>query len=761
MLKMLLEQGADIILVGHNGRATPKDSRKSVEATAKFFQAQFPDTSVKFYPKYFHDDGLPLTSSDLTKDPAKKGPGSISILENIRYGDEEKPVGNEKREQFGRLLTSLADIYIVDAFADMDSKGVTMEDLPGLFVQAGKQIFIGPSMVKESKALSAALKNGVKAVISGAEKEEKLGPVQDILKGGRLAPGGFVLLGSSPSLRLNKPEEQGHLLNHNTNVFKAEDFVDTGDIGPETIKLFLDKLNTLKIGDTVLVQGILGWAENREHPEYENGTRIIWQKLAQLANERGVHVLFAGGSGVLYATKYHMNNIPNVVFVTAGGVTNKILAGRSLVGVEAFRKAMANAAMAVRNPDEIRREMGVLEGQMHALIPEIIRLGIANSETYPPFARLMQQHRALARELEGVQARRQVDAAMSSQPATVVAEPLPNAGQIFSPAEFLEAARKGIIKPGEKFRVDLTPEVEIPDSLRGLLKDGNYLTGEFIEVAENGNDISFRINGEKYFIEPHEIERIVDLLSPQGRKFITSFDHLQGPQIKAQAEQWENDPHLTWNDLKSILATEDYRHNRARQAAILLLTSSQRRKLITSRFEASWGGIWNIVSKHTERNTEQSYFVRRDSFLALGEMNLEEALPVLIDGMLYRKEEGIVRRGIVTYLKSNLDSLDSEVRPLLKAALEKAVDNDTDWYVRSIAREAVHMLDAAQSSALERHGGIDLNGRHLQMDVSGDSPRLHFDPSMIAQFERGDFSGVRPQIISIRPILDVRSLLLG
>ena len=56
-------------------------------------------------------------------------------------------------------------------------------------------------------------------------------------------------------------------------------------------------------------------------------------------------------------------------------------------------------------------------------------------------------------------------------------------------------------------------------------------------------------------------------------------------------------------------------------------------------------------------------------------------------------------------------------------------------------------------------GGIDLNSKNMAMSVSGDKIDIKFDPAMVAQFQRGDFSGVRPQILSITPIASVYPLL--
>jgi len=49
-------------------------------------------------------------------------------------------------------------------------------------------------------------------------------------------------------------------------------------------------------------------------------------------------------------------------------------------------------------------------------------------------------------------------------------------------------------------------------------------------------------------------------------------------------------------------------------------------------------------------------------------------------------------------------------------------------------------------------GGIDLNSRNLKMQSEGQKVDITFNPAMIAQFKRGDFSGVRIEIIDVVPI---------
>ena len=49
-------------------------------------------------------------------------------------------------------------------------------------------------------------------------------------------------------------------------------------------------------------------------------------------------------------------------------------------------------------------------------------------------------------------------------------------------------------------------------------------------------------------------------------------------------------------------------------------------------------------------------------------------------------------------------------------------------------------------------GGIDLNSKNLNMQSEGQKVNITFNPAMIAQFKRGDFSGVRFQILDVVPV---------
>ncbi len=56
------------------------------------------------------------------------------------------------------------------------------------------------------------------------------------------------------------------------------------------------------------------------------------------------------------------------------------------------------------------------------------------------------------------------------------------------------------------------------------------------------------------------------------------------------------------------------------------------------------------------------------------------------------------------------------------------------------------------SSNVNRNGGIDLNSRYLDMQSEGEKVDIAFNQAMIAQFRRGDFSGIQVRILDVVPV---------
>ena len=93
------------------------------------------------------------------------------------------------------------------------------------------------------------------------------------------------------------------------------------------------------------------------------------------------------------------------------------------------------------------------------------------------------------------------------------------------------------------------------------------------------------------------------------------------------------------------------------------------------------------------------------------------------------------------------------------AAMQTAIDdgtadqiNDTRDQAMAVSVMPVATAHIADKASLVEPGGIDLNSSQLRLQSEGEKVNIAFDPAMIAQFRRGDFSGVRIQILDVVPV---------
>ena len=118
-------------------------------------------------------------------------------------------------------------------------------------------------------------------------------------------------------------------------------------------------------------------------------------------------------------------------------------------------------------------------------------------------------------------------------------------------------------------------------------------------------------------------------------------------------------------------------------------------------------------------------------------------------GLIYsfgenQRSEYVLSQSGVSVARQIVDRLkDDGIDP----SRQLAVSYEEGLFVGDPKRPTIvfHIKDAAM-------GGIDLASKHLNMESSGEKVNITFDPAMIAQFERGDFSGVRIQILDVVPI---------
>ncbi len=153
-LKLLIEQGAKLILAAHLGR--PKGKREpsmSLRPVAARL-AELLGCNVNFV-----DDCIGAKVEQVVN---AMQPGSVVLLENVRYYNEEE--SNEPA--FAEKLAKLADVYVNDAFGAAHRAHASTEGVARVVAKRGGQCAAGLLMERELKFLGEELESPARPLSS-------------------------------------------------------------------------------------------------------------------------------------------------------------------------------------------------------------------------------------------------------------------------------------------------------------------------------------------------------------------------------------------------------------------------------------------------------------------------------------------------------------------------------------------------------------------------------------------------------------------
>ncbi len=344
-----LDKGCSIILLSHLGRpkgqVVPEMSLKPVADKL----SEILGKEVQFTDKEIGDEAKKVT--DALK------PGEIALLENIRFYPEETKNGDE----LGKTLASLADVYINDAFATAhrahaSNHAVTkyMDVCAAGFLLENEIEYFKKALVKPERPVGA--------VIGGAKVSTKLDALNNIINnvdfiaiGGGMA---FTFM-KAEGLEVGKSllEEElidiaGDILQNasekGVEILLPLDIVIAGefdndspksvvkadsippdkiglDIGPETIKLFNEKIKNSK---TIIWNGPMGAFEM---DNFADGTRQVGKTIA----ESDVLSIVGGGDSVTAVNQFGIADDMSYIS-TGGGAFLELLEGKKLPALEAL-----------------------------------------------------------------------------------------------------------------------------------------------------------------------------------------------------------------------------------------------------------------------------------------------------------------------------------------------------------------------------------------------------------------------------------------
>ena len=355
-IKELVEKGAKVVVLAHQGRPGDEDFTKLEEHSKKLSAA------IGLDVKYIQDIFGPTAKSTIQK----MQPGEILLLENVRFCAEETLKGpSEKmaKTHLVRRLAGLADIYVNDAF------GAAHRSQPSLVgFGAVLPAFAGRLMERELKGLGRALtpERSSIYVLGGAKVDDSFTIIENVfakniadlvLTGGLvgqalLAASGKDLGKPNSQLLLDKgfEKEIGRakklLAKYGSKIKIPVDLVvesngkpkellieqlpselPIGDIGSKTVEEYSKIIADAR---TVVANGPLGIFEKSG---FERGT---FKVLEAMANSQAFTIL---GGGHIVAAAQVAGVIDRIKHVsTGGGACISFLSGESMPVVEMLTK---------------------------------------------------------------------------------------------------------------------------------------------------------------------------------------------------------------------------------------------------------------------------------------------------------------------------------------------------------------------------------------------------------------------------------------
>ena len=325
-LKTLTDAGAKVVIMAHLGRPKGQVDPAFSLAPVATRLAELSGVKVTL--------ASDVVGPSATETVAALGEGEIALLENVRYDARETSKVDEEREELAREYAKLGDAFVSDGFGVVHRKQASVYDIAKLLPSAA-----GLLVLKEIESLSKVTGDPERpygVVLGGSKVSDKLGVIANLLKkADMLFIGGGTVKGY-----IAEAAERGVDLVLPVDVIVAPEFAADApatvvkvdaipddqmglDIGPESAKLFADKLATAK---TVAWNGPMGVFE---FDAFAGGTRAVAEALS-----KGSMFSVIGGGDSAAAVRllgFDENTFSHIS--TGGGASLELLEGKVLPGI--------------------------------------------------------------------------------------------------------------------------------------------------------------------------------------------------------------------------------------------------------------------------------------------------------------------------------------------------------------------------------------------------------------------------------------------
>ena len=349
-LKFLISQNAKIIIISHVGRPKGKVINElSLKPICKDLEIKL-SQNIKLISKNFKE----IVSKDLFNSENEK----IVMLENIRFYPEEE----KNDQQFAKLLATLGDIYVNDAFSCSHRAHASIHEITNFLPSySGLQINLEVNALKK---ITSEIKKPITCIIGGSKVSTKINIIKNLIPKfdniiivGGMANNIIKYMGNNIGKSLH--EENSNLIieeifalsnKQNCKIIYPKDVVVAEDlngfpinkelnevspnemildIGPKTIKIINETIDSSK---TILWNGPAGYFEN---PSFANGSIKIAKKIIE--NNKSNKIYSVAGGGDTVSLLNSLNAVKDFNFVsTAGGAFLEYLEGKELPGIKAL-----------------------------------------------------------------------------------------------------------------------------------------------------------------------------------------------------------------------------------------------------------------------------------------------------------------------------------------------------------------------------------------------------------------------------------------
>ena len=355
--------GGRVILMSHLGRPKGQVRPEMSLAPAARRLGELLGQEVKLAPD--------CVGPEVERMVNRMADGDVVVLENLRFHAGE----TSNDPQFARQLASLGEFYVNDAFGTSHRKHASMYGVPSLMPEGRRAI--GFLVRKELEFLGQALRNPKRpfvAILGGAKVSDKIGVIRNLS-----AKVDLLLVGGAMSYTFMRAKGQGtgqsmveatkenkdgsttdvialagellsalegaraelalpvdHLVvrefdESSPTAVQGPEIQDGWigvDIGPETIKLYQEKLAGSR---TVVWNGPMGVFEK---PAWAAGTKAVCEALADLE----ATTIIGGGDSAAAVAKFGYEDRMSHIS-TGGGASLEFLEGKSFACLEVIDEA--------------------------------------------------------------------------------------------------------------------------------------------------------------------------------------------------------------------------------------------------------------------------------------------------------------------------------------------------------------------------------------------------------------------------------------